>query len=345
VLGIMERQLDQLVRLVDDLMDVARFTNGKIALRRERLDPAELLDAAVEACRPALDAAGHVLTVRMAEQPLRVLGDRVRLVQVVSNLLANAIKYSDAGSPIALELAQDDAHVLIRVRDHGVGVDPAMMPRLWDMFGQVRGTLRRAQGGLGIGLSLVKRLVEMHDGAVGVQSEGPGYGSTFTVRLPRMRIETGTRGRGPQAVGATPASAPPSIGADGTAAPLRVLVVDDNADGADCLAEALRMAGHRVVVAYDARQALASAAREPPDAVLLDLGLPDLDGFDVARRLRSAGGTRRARLVAISGWGSHADKQRSRDAGIDVHLTKPAALSEVLQALEQGALRQAGSAR
>jgi CheY-like chemotaxis protein len=317
---IMERQLAHMVRLVDDLLDVSRVSRGKVELRRERLAVATILEHAVETSRPLIDAGRHALTVRAPAAPLWIFGDLTRLAQVFSNLLNNAAKFTAAGGAIELSAAAEADQVVIRVRDNGAGIPAEMLPRVFDMFAQVDRTLDRAQGGLGIGLALARGLVEMHGGTTEADSPGLGFGSTFTVRLPRA-AEGDATDEPNRAAGPAPRR--------------RILVVDDNVDGAESLALLLELGGHEIATAHGGREALAVAATFAPDVVLLDIGLPELDGYEVARRLRADPRTAGARLIALTGWGSDADKQRSHDAGFDAHLTKPvdaATLAEVLAA-------------
>ena len=308
----MERQLGHLVRLVDDLLDISRVSRGKITLRRERMTVQEAIAAALEACRPTLDDRRHALVVDAPDEPLAVDGDRTRLVQVVSNLVTNAAKYSEPGGTITVAAHRDGDEAVVTVTDTGVGIAPALLPTLWDMFTQVRDTLDKAQGGLGIGLSLVKKLAEMHGGSVAADSPGPGRGSTFTVRLP---LAPALEGAAPGPSGATD-ERPPAAGR-------RVLVVDDNVDGAESLTMILDLFGHRTETAHDGPAALAAARTFRPEVVFLDIGLPGMDGYEVARRLRADPATADAVLVALTGWGSEEDKRRSRSAGFDRHLTKP----------------------
>ena len=326
MLGVIDRQLGHMVNLVDDLLDVSRVRTGKITLRTERVTIREAVDAAVEACRPTIDAKRHALEMSFPAEPLAVAGDKTRLVQVVANLLTNAAKYSEPGGRIQVTVGRDGGEVLVRVSDTGMGIARETLPTLWDMFTQVRDTLDKAQGGLGIGLSLVKKLVEMHGGTVAAESAGVGHGSTFTVRLPL-------------AAGSVAAASPPASEHHETARPAarRVLVVDDNVDGAESLAMLLEISGHVTQTAHTGQDALAAAKRSDLDVVFLDIGLPaGMDGFEVARRLRADPDTAGVVLVALTGWGSEEDKQKSKDAGFDFHLTKPievAAIQGILAGL------------
>jgi two-component system CheB/CheR fusion protein len=310
--AVLDRQVGHLVRLVDDLLDVSRITRGKVELRKQRLELAAVVTTAVETSRPLIAEAGHALTVTLPPGPVHLDADQTRLAQVLANLLNNSARYTPRGGHIWLTAEAADAELVVRVKDTGVGIPPAMLPRIFDMFTQVNRTLERSQGGLGIGLTLVKRLVELHGGRVEAHSAGAGQGSEFVVRLPR----------------AAAPSAPENGHGDGTADPTagprrRVLVVDDNADAAECLAVLLRLAGHDVCLAPDGPSALDAAAAYRPEVVLLDIGLPGLSGHDVARQLRAAPEGRELLIVAVSGWGQEDDHRRSEEAGFDHHLVKP----------------------
>jgi signal transduction histidine kinase/ActR/RegA family two-component response regulator len=319
----MERQVAHLVRMVDDLMDVSRIMRGKVELRREPVDLATVVGRAVETAQPAVDAAGHQLTVVLPDEPLRVNGDLVRLTQVLSNLLVNASKYSDRAGRITVTAGRSGEEAVLGVKDTGVGIAPADLSRIFELFAQVDRSVSRSQGGLGIGLTLVRRLVEMHGGTVAAHSEGPGRGSEFVVRLP---VLTTTRTAG-------------GVRADGPSAAVprrRVLVVDDNVDAAESLAMLLRLADHEVRTAHDGPAGLAAAAEFRPDLIVLDIGLPGMTGYDVARRLREMPEFRSTTLAAMTGWGQEEDRRRSREAGFDHHLVKPvdpAVLEELLTSL------------
>jgi len=316
----MARQLRHLVRLVDDLLDVSRISLGKLELARERIRIQSVFEHAVETSRPLVEANRHALTVRAPGEPVWLDGDLTRLAQVVGNLLNNAAKYTPPGGHIELSAAVEDGRALVRVVDDGTGIAPDMLPRVFDLFAQGRRPLDRAQGGLGIGLSLVRKLVEMHGGTVEAQSAGLGRGSTFTVCLPLAPalVETATA-RSTRAQASTPAR--------------RVLVVDDNTDGAETLAMLLELAGHAATTADGGPAALEAARTHRPEVVFLDIGLPGMDGYEVARRLRAEPATANAVLVALTGWGSEDDKRKSKDAGFDVHLTKPVDLAAVADVL------------
>jgi PAS domain S-box-containing protein len=307
----MERQIEHLVRLVDDLLDVARVNRGQINLRRERILLADAVRDAVEACAPALTAKSHRLELSLTSEPLVVDADPTRLVQMISNLLTNAAKYTDPGGTITVLALAEAGHGVVRVIDNGAGLAADALAEVWGLFTQVPGTIDRAQGGLGIGLWLVNRLIEMHGGAATAESPGVGRGSTFSLRLPLM-------GEGlAQAV--TPSARP--IAAER----LRIMVVDDNEDAAEMLAMLLQASGHEVTIAHDGTDALELAASFRPQLVFLDIGLPGMDGYEVARRLRALAATARSQIVALTGWGGDKDKKLAKQAGFDEHLTKPVA--------------------
>jgi PAS domain S-box-containing protein len=310
--AVMERQLAHLVRLVDDLMEVSRITRGKIELRRETLLLSSVMLSAVETARPALEAAHHNFRIDMPAEAVELDGDFVRLAQVISNLLGNAAKYTDPGGEISLEAAREDGAALIRVRDNGIGIEPEMLPRIFDMFAQVPASQRRSQGGLGIGLALARALVEMHGGTIEATSEGRGKGSAFTVRLP---------------VAAARRRADPVSSLRSTRRPdgprRRVLIVDDNVDAAETLQMVVSTMGHDAETVHDGAAALDAARRQKPDIVLLDISMPGMDGFTVARSIRGEPALRDIRVVALTGFGQQDDRRRSREAGFDDHLVKP----------------------
>jgi PAS domain S-box-containing protein len=314
---VMERQLAQMVRLVDDLLDVSRITRGKVELRKERVALSSVIGSAVETSRPLIEHMHHELTISLPGRRLELDADPTRLAQVFSNLLNNAAKYTDPGGDIRLAAQVEGADVVVSVRDNGVGIPADKIDGVFDMFSQVDRSMEKAQGGLGIGLTLVRRLVAMHDGEVEARSEGPGRGSEFLVRLPLAPDRL-----------AAPAVLEPAVPGS---TPLRILIVDDNQDGADTLAAVLRLTGHAVDTAYDGQQGVEAAERLQPDVVLLDIGLPRLNGYEAARRIRSQGW--RTLLVAVTGWGQEEDRRRSRDAGFDHHLVKPVDPDELMQLL------------
>ncbi|WP_206107705.1 PAS domain S-box protein [Paludisphaera rhizosphaerae] len=308
----MDRQIVHLVRLVDDLMDVSRVNSGKVALRLAPVDLREIVEAAVEISRQMIDSGGHELGVRVADEPLPLEADRTRLVQVLANLLNNAAKYTPHGGRIELSAGREGMDAVVCVTDSGVGISAEMLPRIFDMFTQIGTTIDRSQGGLGIGLTLVRRLVEMHGGTVSARSEGAGQGSTLIVRLPLARPATVDEGS---------VAAAPAVPASSR---LNVLVVDDNRDSAESLAILLGLKGHEVRTAHDGPEALRTLESFRPHLVLLDLGLPGMSGFEVARRIRSSAGLRGVQLAALTGWGQEEDRRRTREAGFDHHLVKPA---------------------
>ncbi|HYG63443.1 MAG TPA: ATP-binding protein [Thermoanaerobaculia bacterium] len=308
---VIERQVQQLTRLVDDLLDVSRITRGKIDLRRERVELSAVIERAMETSRPLIEAAGHRLTVIFPERRLLLDADPTRVSQVLSNLLNNAAKYTSDGGHIELIAGQEGEEAVIRVRDDGIGIPKEMLGLIFEMFTQVDTSLERAQGGLGIGLTIARRLVEMHGGTLEAASEGPGRGSELTVRLPLAPAETA----GPDLL--------EDEGAAKAGAARRILVVDDNLDSAESLGMLLQIMGHDVRVAHDGLRALEVAAEHRPEVVLLDIGMPGMNGYDVARRLREWDATRSSLLVAMTGWGQDEDRRRSKEAGFDHHLVKP----------------------
>jgi signal transduction histidine kinase/CheY-like chemotaxis protein len=308
VLPMMERQLQHMTRLLDDLMDVSRISRGKIALQLERIDLRRAVDAAVEASRPMMEQMGHALTVTLPSTPVFVNADAVRCAQVVSNLLTNAAKYTPSGGRILLQLDDGGDSVEVSIADNGIGIAPEDVDAIFEMFAQV-GSASHAQGGLGIGLSLAKGIVALHGGTLEATSEGRGRGSVFRVRLPK-RFER-------------PALAPARRGARKTATKLKMLVVDDNRDAAASLAMLLELLGHEVRVAYEGDGAVRIAGEFAPDLALLDLGMPDVSGYDVCRRIRSEPWGARMTIIAVTGWGQEEDRRQSSAAGFDHHLVKP----------------------
>jgi two-component system, sensor histidine kinase len=321
----MERQLEQLVKLIDELLDVSRIATGKVLLQRERVDLRSVLDSALEASRPQVDASGHDLRVRYPAAPLWVVGDPSRLSQVISNLINNAAKYTPPRGRIDVALDEGDRQAVVRVTDNGAGIPPDMLDRVFDMFTQVNRTLDRAQGGLGIGLSLVRRLVDLHGGSVGAESAGLDKGSTFTIRLPTVDGDAAADAAGTR----QPERAP-------VRRRMRVLVVDDNVDAADALAIQLETGGHEIRTAYGGEAALHAAEEFDPEVVLCDIGMPGIDGHAVAARLRASRRHASTVLVALTGWGSEEDRRRTRRTGFDFHLVKPVsaeAVDEILSRL------------
>jgi PAS domain S-box-containing protein len=331
---VIERQLHHMVRLVDDLIDISRISRNKLVLRKERIELATAVQNAVEAVRPLLEAASQRFELELPGHALYLDADLTRLTQVLLNLLHNAVKYTEPGGRISLVAKLEDGRAVVRIRDDGVGIPPEMLGRIFDMFTQVDRSLERSQGGLGIGLSLVKRLVEMHGGSVEAHSEGLGRGSEFVVRLPSIAPRE-TRG------------AKTSGRSDGLGrSPLcRILVVDDNTDAALTLGAMLELQGHEVRTAYDGLAALEIAASFQPDVALLDIGLPGMNGRETARRIRSQPWGREMLLVAVTGWGQGEDKKRSIEAGFDLHMVKPidhSALEGLLAGFGRGSTRGSG---
>ena len=316
----MERQVGHMVRLVDDLLDVSRISHGRIELRRERIELGSVIHHAVEAVRPLAECSGVDLIVTTPPQPMYLNADATRLAQVLENLLNNACKFTGQSGRIWLSVEQEGEHAVIRVRDAGIGIATDQLTRIFDMFTQVDTSLERPVSGLGIGLSLVKGLVEMHGGTVEAHSAGVGHGSEFTVRLPLARE-------------ASPELPEPTVSELTITTPRRVLVVDDNQDSAESLALLLKLAGHETHIAYDGLEAVQAAAAFRPDVVLLDLGLPKMNGYEAARRMRAQSRNNGMVLVALTGWGQEEDRQKSRAAGFDAHIVKPvdpAVLSKLL---------------
>jgi signal transduction histidine kinase len=318
---IIDRQLIQLSRLVDDLLDVSRITRGKINLARRRVALNELVARAVETVAPAIESRGHVLEVIIPNQALMIYGDPMRLTQALGNVLANAAKYTDHGGHITLRARRRRRDIEITIRDTGIGIVPEVLPCIFDLFTQLDRRTGRHQGGLGIGLALVRQLVEMHGGAVSASSAGPGMGSEFLIRLP-LSIER-ANSRGPQEASsgiAEVALKPP----ESVRPPQRrILVADDNADARESLATLLALSGHEVYKAEDGSDALATAERCRPDVALLDIGMPRANGYEVARHIRGQPWGRDMVLIALTGWGQESDRRRSHEAGFDNHLTKP----------------------
>jgi len=329
--ALMERQVQHLVRLVDDLLDVSRIMRGRIELRRERVGLAAVIARAVETAQPLLDAGGQALTVSLPAEPILLDADPVRLAQVIANLLNNAAKYTERGGQVWLTAARQGDQALVRVRDTGVGIAADVLPRIFDLFVQSEHSRERSQGGLGIGLSLARSLAELHGGSVHARSDGAGHGSEFEVRLPAL---PGLAAVPPPVHVADPAPAARSL-------PRRtILVVDDNVDAAESLAELLRLKGQDVRVAHGGPAALEAARAGPLEMVFLDLGMPGMDGFEVARRLRQEPRNGRVLLVALTGWGQDADRRRTREAGFDVHLVKPVEPEVLHELLLTAALRR-----
>ncbi|GHA69462.1 PAS domain S-box protein [Cognatilysobacter bugurensis] len=328
--AMMDRQVRHLVRLVDDLLEVSRISRGKIELRRERIDLAQVIQHAVETSRPLVDAGRHALDVELATAPLLLDADAIRLAQVFSNLLNNAAKYTPHGGRIAVSASAEGTDAVVRVRDNGVGIPLDMLPRVFEMFSQVDHTLDQAQGGLGIGLTLVRSLVELHGGTVSAQSAGRGCGAEFTVRLPLCDT--------PTAHGSTPRIA------DGVTdrgdGPQRVLVIDDNRESADSLAMFLRLCGREVHVAYDGNAGIEAAERLRPDAMLVDIGMPGRNGYEVCTHVRAQAWGHALAIFAVTGWGQQDDRHRSERCGFDGHLVKPVDPDALLANVDEACRRR-----
>ena len=325
----MERQVGQMVRLVDDLLDVSRINRGKIELRKDQVELASVVHHAVEACRPAMESATHDLSITLPTQPVYLNADPARLAQVVGNLLNNACKFTDEGGRIWLTVEREGKQAVIRVRDNGIGIAADQLPRIFDMFMQVDTSLERSVSGLGIGLTLAKNLVEMHDGTLEVHSAGAGQGSEFVVRLPIM-VET-------------PKPPPePTVREPTTTTARRILVVDDNRASADSLARLLHLTGNETHTAYDGLKAVEAAAMLRPDVVLLDIGLPKLNGYEAARKIREEPWGKKMVLVALTGWGQDEDRQKSREAGFNGHMVKPIDHAELMKLLASLSSEQGG---
>jgi PAS domain S-box-containing protein len=308
----MERQVHHLVRLVDDLLDVSRVMRGKIELRKERVELASVVARAVETAMPLIEVQGHRLEISLPSESLLLDADPVRLSQVVGNLLTNSAKYTEAGGKIWLTAHQEQGEAVLSVRDNGIGIAPDMLPHVFELFVQADLASTRSQGGLGIGLTLVKNLVEMHRGRVEAHSGGLGHGSEFIVRLPLV-VQEGSVSDAPASLEPRQARSPGH----------RLLVVDDNKDAAISLALLLRLHGHEVQVAHDGPAGIQLALAQRPDLIFLDLGMPGMDGYEVARRIRRTPALERITLAALTGWGQQEDRRRTAEAGFDHHLVKP----------------------
>jgi signal transduction histidine kinase/CheY-like chemotaxis protein len=316
--AVMERQVHHLNRLVDDLLEVSRITRGIIEVKKEPLELSAIVRAAIETSRPVLDNLRHELIVDLDPEPMYVGGDPVRLTQVFANLLNNAAKYTNHGGHITVKTRREDGEAMVSVKDDGIGIAPSALPQVFDMFMQVDRSTRRSQGGLGIGLTLVRSLVGMHGGTVEARSDGPGLGSEFIVRLPLM-VDT--------RIALTPSRQIEPLPAR------RILIVDDSRDGGESLAMLLRVLGAEVALAHSGRAALECVETFHPDVVLLDIGMPGMDGYEVARRIRANPAYRHISLIALTGWGQDEDRKRSVAAGFNHHLVKPADIDQLRQLL------------
>ncbi len=320
--GVIDRQMQQMTRLIDDLLDMSRITRNQLELRRERVTLAEVVQGAIETSRPLIESHGHRLTVTLPAEPVYLEADLTRLAQVLLNLLNNAAKYTENGGLIELEARRGDGDVAVVVRDTGIGIPREQLPRIFDMFTRLDRSLEKSQGGLGIGLTLVKRLVDMHGGTITADSEGPGLGSEFTLRLPVAR---------------PPAAASPSPSKRLVRAPqpFRILVADDNTDAADTLGMLLESMGHSARVAYDGLEAIEAAQDFQPEVAFIDVGMPRLNGLDACRRLRADHGSDAMVLIALTGWGQDEDRRRTREAGFDHHMVKPVDPTQLIRILAE----------
>jgi PAS domain S-box-containing protein len=317
----MERQLGQMVRLIDDLLDVSRISKGKIELRLERIELAAVIHQAIEICRPLSEKAAHRLDIDLPAQPIMIDADNVRLAQVFCNLLGNAFKFTPPKGHILLGARVDGGEVHVSIRDNGIGIAPDRLGDIFELFTQLDRSLERTHGGLGIGLTLVQRLLALHGGAVEARSEGPGKGAEFIVRLPLSADQSPATREGARTAMQDPK------------ARKRILVADDNQDSANSLSILLRLGGHEVETVHDGLQAVEAAARSRPDAILLDIGMPGLNGYEAARRIREQPWGATLQLIALTGWGAADDRRKSQEAGFDVHLVKPVNYEELVRVL------------
>ena len=331
--SVLERQLKQMTRLIDDLLDLSRISHGKLELRREHVSLRAIVDSAVEMTRPVFEAQEHRLEIDLPPEPVYLNADPTRLSQVFCNLLNNAAKYTDRGGTIRLSARRDGDHALVRVSDNGVGIAREDLQRVFEMFTQVGRSMEQSRGGLGVGLALSQWLVRLHGGTIHAHSDGVGHGSEFTVRLPTAATTSREHGSRDSRMEGSRISG------------RRVLIVDDNRDFADSLAAVLRLAGNEVCVSYDGLEAVGAAGMWRPDVVLLDIGLPLLNGYDTARRIRDTLGKRNPLLVAITGWGQEEDRRRSRAAGFDHHLVKPIDPAELTTFLDSALAAREVSSR
>jgi signal transduction histidine kinase len=334
---LIDRQVTQFSRLIDDLMDVSRITQGRIELRREVLTLGDVLSDAVETVRPHVEAARHELAVLLPDQQLAVNADRTRLAQAFVNLLHNAAKYTDPGGRIELGVVVEKGDAIVTIRDTGIGIPPDRLESVFEMFSQVESAISRSRGGLGIGLSLTQRLVQMHGGSVKAYSEGPGKGSRFHVQLPLV-----------QPVNDAQPAQPEAQEPQHNARSLKILIADDNVDAADTLAALLQVMGHNVQAVHDGEAAVAAAAQFAPQVVVLDIGMPRMNGYEACRRIRAQPHDKPPMVVALTGWGQEQDLERSQAAGFDWHLVKPIeaeALEKLLEAQVLAAARKGGDAK
>jgi signal transduction histidine kinase len=336
--GMIERQVRHMTRLVDDLLDVSRITRGRIELRRERLDLLDVIQAGCEATQPIIDAAGQKLLIDTPGEPLPLEGDAARLTQVVANLLNNASKFMDNGKRIWLSAAREGDALLVTVRDEGIGIPEEFRSTIFEMFSQVDRSLERSKGGLGIGLALARSMVELHGGTIAIESEGPGKGSTVTVRLPASEsTATSVAEKGaddPARQGAPDPASPGLARAGEPPAGRRILVADDNDDSAESMSLMLELQGHKVFRAVDGVEALETASDVLPEVILLDIGMPRMNGYAAARRIRETCG-KDVVLIAVTGFGQSEDLRQAMDAGFDAHLTKPVEMAELRRLIER----------
>jgi PAS domain S-box-containing protein len=326
--AVMDRQLSHMVRLIDDLLDISRISRNKMELRRGRVVLADVVGSAVETARPLIETLLHELVVSLPAEPIILDADHTRLAQVFSNLLTNSAKYTPPGGRIVLSAKRSGGTLTLSVSDNGIGIPAGSLVNIFDMFSQVDRSIERSAGGLGIGLALVKGLVEMHGGTVAAASEGDGKGSTFTISLPVWAGRTEAAG-----------SAPADCGNLARGPGRRVLIVDDNRDGADSLATMLRLMGNEVRTASDGLQALEQAESFRPDVILMDVGMPKLNGLDATRRIRATPWGESITIIALTGWGQPGDRERSHEAGCDGHLVKPVDLTELGRTLAKARSR------
>jgi PAS domain S-box-containing protein len=315
---IIERQVTHLSRLVDDLLDVARITQGKIRLNRQLVDLSILLPEAIQMVLPNIEAGHHQFTWKLPEEPIHVEGDPVRLVQVVANLLNNAAKFTEPGGQLALTLDQSDDQAVITVNDNGCGIEPGSLNQLFELFAQLDNAVHQANGGLGVGLYLSKQLIQMHGGTIKAISQGSGRGSEFVIQLPRVSVAK---------MAATDRPSVPGVASNGSR---RILVVDDNVDAVDSLMFMLQQKGHDVRIAHDGNKALECIRKFNPEVIFLDIGMPDMDGYEVCRQIRASTQGQRMHICAVTGWGQSEDKKRAHDAGFDDHLTKPVSVNDIM---------------
>jgi CheY-like chemotaxis protein len=315
-----ERQLAQMVRLVDDLLDLNRITYDRLELRRSEVELSSVIKQAIEVARPLIDAAGHNLIVDLPTEPIYLNADRARLAQVFGNLLNNSSKYTKANGKISLSARRSADEVVVTVKDDGAGIPSDKLDSIFDMFMQVDQSAERSQGGLGIGLTLVKRLAEMHGGSIEARSAGEGKGSEFVVRLPILRKRAEV----------SPAISEATVG---SSAPRRILIVDDNKDSADSLAMLLEITGNKTYMAHDGVEAVEAIEKHRPEVVLLDIGLPKLDGHEVCRRVREQPWGKDIVVIALTGWGQEDDRRKSQEAGFNGHLVKPVDYDKLLELL------------